>query len=272
MFSGCKKNEMDYSWHQLAKLCCNCPEAVAKISWATDLRPRLRILQDEKRQSRDQYLGAKRRVSKELGPLHIGVVEPHAAVIISVWEFEIQEPSLQPSTSAMEICIHTQIDNHQLRYSQRKKIIDQLQIRLQNGRLPEPILCIPGGESKTLLDSTKQRASGKPCARSRTNKRTEILHRPKKKGKEKKQVPGNHLRGSCVSATREPHSCKRPPRQQRPLLQELHILPCSSPGNPNQRTSGAKSTNPSPSSKTKEKLRLLSDRHLEISSQFSTAR
>jgi hypothetical protein len=49
-------------------------------------------------------------------------------------------------------------------------------------------------------------------------------------------------------------------------------LPCSSPGNPNQRTSGAKSTNPSPSSKTKEKLRLLSDRHLEISSQFSTAR
>lgn len=179
---------------------------------------------------------------------------------------------MQPSTSAMEICIHTQIDNHQLRYSQRKKIIDQLQIRLQNGRLPEPILCIPGGESKTLLDSTKQRASGKPCARSRTNKRTEILHRPKKKGKEKKQVPGNHLRGSCVSATREPHSCKRPPRQQRPLLQELHILPCSSPGNPNQRTSGAKSTNPSPSSKTKEKLRLLSDRHLEISSQFSTAR
>jgi hypothetical protein len=42
------------------------------------------FLQDEKRQSRDQYLGAKRRVSKELGPLHIGVVEPHAAVIISV--------------------------------------------------------------------------------------------------------------------------------------------------------------------------------------------
>lgn len=70
---------------------------------------------------------------------------------------------------------------------------------------------------------------------------------------------GNHLRGSCVSATREPHSCKRPPRQQRPLLQELHILPCSSPANPNQRTSGAKSTNPSPSSKTKETLRLLSD-------------
>jgi hypothetical protein len=87
----------------------------------------------------------------------------------------------------MEICIHTQIDNHQLRYSQRKKIIAQLQIRLQNGRLPEPILCIPGGESKALLDSTNQRASGKPCARSRTNKRTEILHRPKKKKKEKKR-------------------------------------------------------------------------------------
>jgi hypothetical protein len=109
MFSGCKKNEMDYSWHQLAKLCCNCPEAVAKISWATDLRLRLLILQDEKRQSRDQYLGAKRRVSKELGPLHIGVVEPHAAVIISVWEFGVQEPSLQPSISVMEICIHTEI-------------------------------------------------------------------------------------------------------------------------------------------------------------------
>jgi len=148
MFSGCKKNEMDYSWHQLAKLCCNCPEADAKISWATDLRPRLRISPGWKEAVRDQYLGAKRRVSKELGPLHIGVVEPHAAVIISVWEFEIQEPSLQPSTSVMEICIHTQTDNHQLRYSQRKKIIDQLQIRLQNGRLPEPILCIPGGESK----------------------------------------------------------------------------------------------------------------------------
>jgi hypothetical protein len=97
-----------------------------------------------------------------LGPLHIGVVEPHAAVIISVWEFKVQEPSLQPSISVMEIWIHTQIDNHQLHYSQRKKIIDGLQIRLQNGRLPEPILCIPGSESKVLLASTKQRASGKP--------------------------------------------------------------------------------------------------------------
>jgi hypothetical protein len=85
----------------------------------------------------------------------------------------------------MEICIHTQIDNHQLHYSQRKKIIYQLQVRLQNGRLPESILCIPGSESKALLDSTKQRASGKPCARSRTNKGHRFSTDPNRKEKKR---------------------------------------------------------------------------------------
>jgi hypothetical protein len=69
-----------------------------------------------------QYLGAKRSVSKELGPLQCRVVEPQPAFIISVFGFGVaQQPSLQPNTSEMEIC-RKKFHNHQFFIlSQRKK-------------------------------------------------------------------------------------------------------------------------------------------------------